>query len=518
MDEYKDISFPTLGEIVNEAFSAFGVFPQKNDKGQRIINEKQKKNYQKALQRLAKEESCIQKRLEELIHLLADLVEEACGKEHIGGVTFHVLCDFLDEYRVSTNFFTTFLSKRANVEWLAFHRALPTLLSSLFCHAGRFKLYSLATWLPEPTLFLPTYEPEDNKSTLSKVWNWIYQDIGVSQRSFHCLQKNTFEAPYAQNLENAQGWCSGRSLPSLHALFSNLDNSLEQHDWFSLPADRMRVLGYKTALLLARISTYSFDGLKNEFGKTKVQELSNFAVRQITIAAAIGKSSHELTCQWLTRENIQAHEERLCYGAEFLFSLYSKKDKILDEINPTLDDQWERTCVEIGLNWNRLFTSQNLREQAAAFGKRKPNEYESMHSLGVTLKRDRNTALESIQDYRQQLRAFNLEPHLLWLADWCEAVHYYRLGDDNTAFNFYKKAFDNAKYKIGGNHYGLVNQFVKSAAKCGKLREFKKGVAWAQYLGIKIRWLRGHDNPESVEAIKSAFDFLGMKKMRYFQL
>ena len=90
MDASKDINFPTLGEIVSEIFSAFGVFPQKNDKGHRIVNEKQKKTFQKTLQRLAKEESCIQEKLDELIQLLADLVDEACGINHIGGVTFQV--------------------------------------------------------------------------------------------------------------------------------------------------------------------------------------------------------------------------------------------------------------------------------------------------------------------------------------------------------------------------------------------------------------------------------------------
>ena len=282
MDASKDINFPTLGEIVSEIFSAFGVFPQKNDKGHRIVNEKQKKTFQKTLQRLAKEESCIQEKLDELIQLLADLVDEACGINHIGGVTFQVIHDFLDEYRASTTFFTTFLSKKASVEWLAFYRVLSTLLSSLFCHAGRFRLYPLSVWLPEPSLFLPTYNAGTKNTALSKVWNWIYQDIKISQRSFHCLPKNNFEAPYAQNLENVQGWCSGRSLPSLHALFSNLDTSLHQHDWFSLPADGMRVLGYKTALLLARISTYTFDALEREYGSLKVQEYSEFAREQAT--------------------------------------------------------------------------------------------------------------------------------------------------------------------------------------------------------------------------------------------
>ena len=518
MDAGKDINFPTLGEIVNEIFSAFGVFPQKNDKGHRIVNEKQKKTFQKTLQRLAKEESYIQERLDELIQLLADIVNEACGRNHIGAVTFQVVHDFLDEYRASTTFFTTFLNKKANIEWLAFYRVLPSLLSSLFCHAGRFRLYPLSVWLPEPSVFLPTYNAGTKNTALSKVWNWIYKDIKISQRSFHCLTKNNFEAPYAQNLENVQGWCSGRSLPSLHALFSNLDTSLNQHDWFSLPADGMRALGYKTALLLARISTYTFNVLEKNYGESKVQELSEFARQQVIVSAAIGKSSYDLTCQWLDRVSVKSAEAQLYYSSDFLFFLYGKKDKILNDVNPNLRGHWEKCCLEIGLNWNRLITAHNLREQAAAFDKRKPDNYERMHKLGVTLRKDSDSTLESIEDYRKQLHSFDLEPHLQWLANWCEAVYYYRKGDDESAFTFYKKAFDNSKYKIGGDHYGLVNQYVESAAKCRRWKEFTKGIAWAQYLGIKIRWHRGHDNPESPEALKFTYETLGMDKMRFYQL
>lgn len=46
----------------------------------------------------------------------------------------------------------------------------------------------------------------------------------------------------------------------------------------------------------------------------------------------------------------------------------------------------------------------------------------------------------------------------------------------------------------------------------------KKAVAWANYLGIKIRWLRGFDEPESEETLKGLFKLMGQDNFRYAQL
>jgi hypothetical protein len=58
----------------------------------------------------------------------------------------------------------------------------------------------------------------------------------------------------------------------------------------------------------------------------------------------------------------------------------------------------------------------------------------------------------------------------------------------------------------------LVNQYIESCAKADKWRDFKKGIAWANYLGIEVRWLRGMDD-ESDETLRGIFELF--KKIRY---
>ncbi|HGE1972739.1 TPA: hypothetical protein ACGKFT_005527 [Pseudomonas aeruginosa] len=60
----------------------------------------------------------------------------------------------------------------------------------------------------------------------------------------------------------------------------------------------------------------------------------------------------------------------------------------------------------------------------------------------------------------------------------------------------FQAAFENAKYRAGKNQYKLVNQYVEVAAKNDDRRGFKKGIEWAQYLDIKVRWLRDDEPTE----------------------
>ncbi|MNP11145.1 hypothetical protein D3C76_1033190 [compost metagenome] len=72
--------------------------------------------------------------------------------------------------------------------------------------------------------------------------------------------------------------------------------------------------------------------------------------------------------------------------------------------------------------------------------------------------------------------------------------------------DYYQVAFDYAKYRAGKQQYDLVNQYVEVAAKNDKWQWFKKGVEWAQYLGIKVRWLR--DDEPTEEKLKYVYRML----------
>lgn len=75
---------------------------------------------------------------------------------------------------------------------------------------------------------------------------------------------------------------------------------------------------------------------------------------------------------------------------------------------------------------------------------------------------------------------------------------------------YYQIAFDHAKYRAGKNQYDLVNQHVEVAAKNDKRQCFKKGIEWAQYLGLKVRWLR--DNEPTEEKLDFVYGMLKMAR------
>jgi hypothetical protein len=71
---------------------------------------------------------------------------------------------------------------------------------------------------------------------------------------------------------------------------------------------------------------------------------------------------------------------------------------------------------------------------------------------------------------------------------------------------YYEIAFNDAKYRARQNQYYLVNQYVEVAAKNDMWKYFKKGIEWAQYLGIEIRWLRNDEPTE--EKLKYVYEMM----------
>lgn len=152
----------------------------------------------------------------------------------------------------------------------------------------------------------------------------------------------------------------------------------------------------------------------------------------------------------------------------------------------------------------------NIREQM-------PTSFPELFGRGLKLKSS-ISSLTQAENFESELRHKGFEDTLGWLCDWAYANFYYRREDNVNANLFYKKAFSKAKYSAGGHQYKLVNQYIESCAKSNKYRDMKKAVAWANYLGIKVRWLRGWDDPESEESLKGLFNLMGQDNFRYAQL
>jgi hypothetical protein len=95
---------------------------------------------------------------------------------------------------------------------------------------------------------------------------------------------------------------------------------------------------------------------------------------------------------------------------------------------------------------------------------------------------------------------------LPWMVPWLRFQVAYRRQDDAAAWKWISQAYDAARYRAGERQYQILNQYVEMAAKVGNERAFRKGVQWADYIGLQVRWLR--DKALTPDNIADAMDML----------
>jgi hypothetical protein len=156
-----------------------------------------------------------------------------------------------------------------------------------------------------------------------------------------------------------------------------------------------------------------------------------------------------------------------------------------------------------------VYTRLDLARRQMSFAP--PEGFFEMLQRGFGLKQGTDTQWVQIDEYAAQVNAYGLGEHLCWMEPWLRAVYHYRKEDFKAAMSYYQEAFENAKYRAGKYQYDLVNQYVEASAKNDKRQFFKKGVEWAQYLGIKVRWLRDDEPTED----KLDFVYEMLKIARY---
>jgi len=130
---------------------------------------------------------------------------------------------------------------------------------------------------------------------------------------------------------------------------------------------------------------------------------------------------------------------------------------------------------------------------------------------GLELKDGTQVSKDQIEQFGTELKHGQADLYLPWILDWIYGAFYYRNKQYEIAYPFFKSAFEAARYCAGKDQYKLVNQYVQLAAKNNKRSDFKKGIEWAQFLGIEIRWLRKDEPTEE----KLDFVFYMMKTANY---
>lgn len=507
------VSFPTQGEVIQFVFDALGIMPRKHEDDS-SFDQTRKKSTQKALQRLAKEEGVLDQRLGEMIQTLSYLVAGSIPPRESLALG-DMLCDLLDIYRDTLRSEGTFLTKSETVKWILLDRIVPRLPISVAKHLQRYNVAADSLIVPPDTYwYLPSKEADGWIWPLEKVMRWAYELAGTSIKNFHRAE---YCETQEKNLESAKKWLADIHIPSWPALLENFNQSFvalgrgqDKQELLAL-SDTQKV-SIRMALFVARASTYISKEVLIHLGKTALDEACS---RYQIIADCVEDDKQRVSRsvqQIIFRNGIASNE-----WDELWFDIST------DYWVQFADRQYR---VMQGLKHNQISEVQAM-EMLRSLGRlavlpfEKTGIFKLPHSIlpgfskavldGLALRKSPEINTEKIEAYARNLDDQSLRRVLEWMIPWQMATYHYRAERYEAAYPFIKDAFEKAQYCAGANQYLLVNQYIELAAKNDKWRDFKRGIQWAAYLGIEIRWLR-KDEPTQ-ENLQFVFEI--MKKAVY---
>lgn len=502
----RDTCFATQGELVKLAYDAFGVLPRK-EASRDDIDETQKKTIQKQLVRLAKEEGGLLSNLGQVIQGLSNILATYIPSIQIMSAIGDPLSDLLDAYNELVSEEGTYLSKAQTVQYFISTTAIPVLVVSLNRSLLKHRLADVNLETPDDTFwYLPTVAADASQILpLEKVMRWAYARCGLSQTQFHYPGKNaqSDSNTLQQNLDNAIKWTRGVRLPALPALFRNFEESFTALAQTGREVSKELQVSIFVALLVARVSSYLAREITKAYDSQYLADVcQQFRDYSVWIADDVDEFKAELapvmerqkspdtgTFVWLTacRDYWAFFDSNVTAVADKVWQLKSARGG-----GPIREDVLDALKSRYGLF--AVCTHLDLLRRQSAF--HPPEGFAELLNKGFELKSSAATQLEQIDDYAAQVAAYGLDEQLCWMVPWLRGVYHYRKDQFEAAMPHFQEAFENAKYRAGKNQYKLVNQYVELAAKNDDRRSFKKGIEWAQYLGIKIRWLRGDEPTE----------------------
>lgn len=516
-----DYRFATQGELIKLAYDAFGVLPRKHaDRTE--LDETQKKTIQKQLARLAKEEGRLIPNFEETIQTLGKILAKYFTSPLIMAAVHDTLADLLEAYSALVREEGTFLDKQETLRYFISTSALPLVIVSLNKSLLSYSLLGFGETVPKSEFwFLPTVASDGRiEWPLEKVMRWAYQICNTTQTQFHYPGKNTESENYQlqQNLESAAKWTRGVSLPALPVLFHNFNQSFEAMAGCGCKVPKQLQTNILTALTVARVVSYIGRELERIYDVHYLEELSNqFRDYASWIADDLNEFKAELVPilqQIESPEKSFVTWQSACinYWTFFNMKIASVGERMqrFQNEQPSQSirkDEVESLRRKYGRFAVNIFEDVSRRQMQFT----PPERFAEMLYRGFDLKNDSSTQLKQVEEYAVQLADYRLDKQLRWMEHWLRAVFYYRREEYKASMKYFHKAFNNAKYRAGKSQYKLVNQYVEVAAKNDDRRNFKKGVEWAQYLGIEIRWLRKDEPTEE----KLDYVFFMMKIAQY---
>jgi len=500
------VCFATQGELIKLAYDAFGVLPRK-EAIHDDFDENTKKAIQKQLGRLAKEEGHLVSNFSDAVQLLSNILTGYLPSIRIMGAIGDPLADLHDAYNELVRSEGTFLDKAETLRYFISIKAIPLLVVSLNQSLLRYKIADFSLDTPEDKFWYLPSVADDGRLTLplEKVMRWAYQLCDISQTQFHYPGKNAAsnDPAFQNNLENAINWTRGSSLPALAALVKNFYASFEAMAKHAREVPRPVQASILTALVLARLASYIAKEVVRVYDVHYLVDVcAQFRDYALWIAEDVNEFKANVGPVMQGQESPEAslavwHHACSHYWGFF----YAKADAVVDILQrlqkarsglPIHEDVITALKSKYGLF--TVCTRLDLAQRQMSFTP--PEGFFEMLQQGFALKRDPGTRWAQLDEFADQVKAYELDEHLCWMEPWLRAVYHYRNEDFKAAMSYYQVAFDNAKYRAGKQQYDLVNQYIEVAAKNDRRQCFKKSVEWAQYLGIEVRWLRNDEPTE----------------------
>lgn len=514
--------FATTGELVRFAYDAFGVLPRKDAPKDDGMDETQKKTLQKQLARLAKEEGHLQTNVGQVIQSLSSLLADYLPSFRIMGALGDTLGALLESYNALVRREGTYLNKAQSLQYFISVHALPRFVQALNHSLLQYKLTDLEPTIPDEAFwYLPTVDAQSQLTwPLEKVMRWTYQRCDTSQTQFHYPGKSPSSADSRaqQRLEQAIKWTRGTRLPSLPALMKNFNDSFAALAEQSRPVPAEVQLGIHLALIVARVTTYVGKQLHQSYDAHYLAEVCNqYRDYSHWIAEDINKFKMELAPKLAQCKSVEEEFDLWLKAVPHYWRFFKNKlVTVGDSLNyfqsESPDEQVSQELVEALESKYGTFALRvhlDVHQRQAVF--QHPDGFFGLLSLGLQLKGDPSRQLQQIEAFAGQVSYCGLDSQLDWLVTWVHAVYHYCREEFDDAMRYFHLAFESAKYRAGSHQYELVNHYIELAAKTDDRRAFNKGIEWAQYLGLEVRWLRGNEPTE--EMLNTVYAI--MKRARY---
>lgn len=505
------IGFPTLGEVVKYTFRATGIIPSKYEH-HNSLSDKEKKCYQKALERLAAEEGDINKNFQKLGDIFIQVISANIKNRKVLHVLSHIIADLVEVYGVVITDDGTYQDKKSSLRWMLSSYFIPRLIISIHKHPVRANLASEGFISPaEPYWFLPTVDGNSITWPLGKAMAWVYQLSGVSQTQFHYPGKGADSNDHlkANQLENAQNWITGKHIPSWEGLQRNFSKALEAYPHLAEQKESILL-----ALFVTRLATVISQDIDDLYGRDYLNELiAQFKRHTDWLKAPMAKLSRffdevvhhsKMSTGMMDSMHAEYAERFWRERADIIVHAAKHIQSIIMEPPHILSSQQKAGFISqygedvVGPIFEFFDQQQQQRENI-------PEGFIECLAEFFELKK---TSCEpsKVATFNAKIERYQLSSVCAWMVPWLRAETLFHANDWSGVYQELSIAFDAAKYAAGQNQRPLLNHYLEACAKNDKWREFKKGITWAQYLGIKVRFLE--NNEPSDDNMRYVFDLM----------